>query len=201
MVFTLLTGCLEGAPVGQTNLSSAESKAAQGSFALASATIVPEKVIAAGPRGFCIDKRSLKTGRSGGFALLVPCAALDAQAQVFGLDTAILTLQAQPQRLQRAPTTANGLAEAFKDEQPIYEETGDGMSIVQLAQGGDALIPNGEGKHWRAALRFNGYLIGLAVYSEKGGVAAGENGKALLIEFAEAVLAASPLKQFAVEPE
>ncbi len=55
MVFTLLAGCLEGAPVGKTNLSSAESKAAQGSFALANATIVPEKVIAAGPRGFCID--------------------------------------------------------------------------------------------------------------------------------------------------
>jgi hypothetical protein len=32
-------------------------------------------------------------------------------------------------------------------------------------------------------------------------VAAGENGKVLLIEFAEAVLAASPLKQFPVELE
>lgn len=201
MMCTFLAGCLEGLPAGQSAPSSAKSEAAKGSFALASATIVPDKVVVAGPRGFCIDKRSLKTGRSGGFALLVPCAALDAEAQGLGLETAILTLQAQPQRLQSAQTSANGLAEAFKGEVPIYTENGDGMSIVQLAQGGDTLIPNGDGKHWRAALRFNGYLIGLAVYSEKDGVAAGSSGKALLIEFAEAVLAASPLQQVTSEAE
>mgnify|MGYP000639831532 CR=1 FL=1 len=83
------------------------------------------------------------------------------------------------------------LARAFAGIQPIYQENGDGMSLVHLAQGGAVIIPNGEPKHWRAALNFNGYLVGLALYSEKGGVASGGTGKALLIEFAEAVLAAN----------
>jgi hypothetical protein len=34
----------------------------------------------AGPPGYCIDAESLRTGRTGGFALLASCAALGANA-------------------------------------------------------------------------------------------------------------------------
>lgn len=179
-----LSGCLAADTGSERGL-------AKPKVALASATIVPDKLVVKGPKGFCIDRRSLKSGRSGGFALLVSCAALDEEARGIGLETAILTLQAQPQSKEAARAEAGSLARAFAGIQPIYQENGDGMSLVHLAQGGDVIIPNGEPKHWRAALNFNGYLVGLALYSEKGGVASGGTGKALLIEFAEAVLAAN----------
>lgn len=181
---SMLSGCLEAVPSETRVLS-------QSKGALGRATIVPDKLVVAGPKGFCVDRRSLKSGPSGGFALVVPCAALDEAAGGLGLEAAILTLQAQPQRKEVAQAEAESLARAFAGIQPIYQENGDGMSLVQLAKGGDAIVPNGDPKHWRAALSFNGYLVGLALYSEKGGIASGDEGKALLIEFAEAVLGAS----------
>ena len=184
VLISLLSGCLEAVSEGAR--PSGTPKAA-----LDSATIVPDKLVVKGPRGFCIDRRSLKSGQSGGFALLVSCAALGDEARGIGREAAILTLQAQPQRKEVAQAEAESLARAFAGIEPIYQENGDGMSLVQLAQGGDTIIPNGEPKHWRAALSLNGYLVGLALYSEKDGIASGGEGKTLLIEFAEAVLGAS----------
>jgi hypothetical protein len=190
---TLLSGCLAELPANGQAGSVLKAGGEKRSFALASAAIVPERVIGKGPAGYCIDKRSLKTGRMGGFALLAPCAALDARADSIGLEAAILTLQVQPMGLVEKEISAEALAQAFASEKPIYLENGDGISLVHLASGGETLIPQSDPKHWRGALKFNGFLIGLAVYSEKGGAAAGEAGKMLLIDFAEAVLSASPI--------
>lgn len=166
-------------------------QAGQRSFALASSVIVPGGVIARGPDGFCIDQRSVKTGRTGGFALIAPCVALDPRADGLGLETAILTLQVQPVGALGADTSARAVAEVFASENPIYLEDGDGISLVQLATGGEAIIPQSDPKHWRGALEVNGHLVGLAVYPAAGSAAAGAAGKALLIDFAEAVLSAS----------
>ncbi|MBU2981600.1 hypothetical protein KO498_07200 [Lentibacter algarum] len=163
-----------------------------GSRTLVATSIVPDRVTAKGPRGYCVDKRSVKTGRASGFAMLAPCAALGGKP-TGSEEPVLLTIQAQPKGLQAASTTAAGLAEAFAGHGTVHKETGDGLSLVQLQSGGDAIVPNGEPKHWRATLAFNGYLVGLAVYSEKGGAAANKRGKALLLAFAEEVLEASPL--------
>lgn len=192
LALTMLTACL-GEATSPDALTVAAPASKSRSYALAQAAIVPERVIAKGPSGFCIDKRSLKATGTGGFALLASCAALGAKA-TGQEEPVLLTIQAQLKGVRAGSTTAEGLAEAFADKGPLYKETGDGFSIVQLATGGDDFVPGGEPKHWRAALSFNGYLIGLAVYSEKGGAAAGKRGKALLLEFAEGVLGASPLK-------
>ncbi len=192
LALTFLAACLgEGTAPGALSVAAPTSQ--NRSYALAQASVVPERVVAKGPSGFCIDKRSLKASATGGFALLAPCAALGAKA-TGEEEPVLLTIQAQLRGLQGRQTTAEGLAEAFAKNGPLYSETGDGLSLVQLATGGDDIVPGGEPKHWRAALSFNGYLIGLAVYSEKGGAAAGKRGKALLLEFAEGVLGASPLK-------
>ena len=192
-----LSGCLElqAQDTGAGGTDTAQT--GQRSFALASSVIVPSGVTAKGPPGFCIDKRSVKTGRTGGFALIAPCAALDARADGLGLETAILTLQVQPVGALGGDISAQALAEVFAAEEPIYLEDGDGISLVQLAAGGEAIIPQSDPKHWRGALKVNGYLVGLAVYAEVGGAAAGDVGKTLLIDFAEAVLSAStePLSQ------
>ena len=192
VALTFLSACL-GEGTSPTAMSVASPAGKGRSYALAQAAVVPNRVVARGPSGFCVDKRSVKTSKTGGFALLASCAALGAKA-TGEEEPVLLTIQAQLKGLHSGPTTAEGLAKAFSDNGPIYKETGDGLSLVQLSTGGGEVIPNGEPKHWRAALSFNGYLIGLAVYSEKGGAAANKRGKALLLEFAEGVLGASPLK-------
>ncbi len=190
---TFLSACL-GEGTAPQALSVAAPTGSKGrSYALAQASIVPERVVAKGPKGFCIDMRSLKALGTGGFALLAPCAALGGKATGHE-EPVLMTIQAHLKGLKKAPATAAGMAEAFTEYSPIFQETGDGVSLLQLARGGDDVIPRGEPKHWRAALSFNGYLIGLALYSEKGGAASGARGKALLLEFAEAVLDASPLE-------
>ncbi|WP_298677274.1 hypothetical protein [uncultured Lentibacter sp.] len=187
VVLGFLSACLPGALPGAL-----ASGGAGKSFALARAEIVPGRVVASGPPGFCIDRRSLKTGRNSGFALLAPCAALDSGALGLGLEAAILTIQVQPAQAPLAEISAAGLAQAFADEAPIYEEDAGDVSLVHLARGGAQPIPNGDEKHWRAALVVNGHLVGLAVYAEAGGVAAGRAGRALLLRFAKAIVAASP---------
>lgn len=167
--------------------------------ALSSAELVPGRVVAKGPDGYCIDKSSFQSGVSG-FALIVPCVALGAEGSGLQTETVLMTIQAQPRVLSRSEASGDGLAEAFKDMQPLYTETGDGISLIQLGRGGNASIPGGEPKHWRAALSFNGYLVGLALYSEADGIAASEAGKMLLLTFAEEVLSASPIASAAPAP-
>lgn len=194
----VLSGCLgEGTGGGEGFSLLSQSPGSTRDQALDSAEIVPGAVVAKGPEGFCLDKRRLKASRAGGFALLAPCAALDAPAAGAAAPNALMTIQAQPRLLDGGPGDADGLAAAFAEYQPIYRETGDGLTLVQLAQGGDAVIPNGDSKHWRAALSFNGYQVGLTLYSEKGGVAATEEGKALILGFAEGVLSSSPIRSAA----
>lgn len=158
--------------------------------ALTSAEIVPGAVVAQGPNGFCLDKRRLEAARSGGFALLASCAALGKPGPQPSAPNALMTIQALPQQSGDA-IDADGLAEAFAAYRPIRREATGELSLVQLDRGGDAVITNGDTKHWRAALRLNGYQVGLTLYSEKGGVAATTEGKALIRAFAKAVVAAS----------
>jgi len=158
--------------------------------ALTSAEIVPGTVVAQGPRGFCLDKRRLEASRSGGFALLASCAALGKPSPQPAAPNALMTIQALPQQ-SGGSVDAEGLAEAFAAYGPISRESRDGLSLVQLERGGDEVITNGDMKHWRAALTVNGYQVGLTLYSEKGGVAATTEGKALIRAFAKRVVAAS----------
>ncbi len=193
----LLAGCDEmparvRAEAGSANLAANAPRPAH-SFAVTERELVAGKLVVRGPQGYCLDRRSIRTGASGGFALLASCAALGGEASGLGVEPVLMTVQVQPQLIRRGQASAAGLSEALAGRDPVYEDDGDGMSFVQLARGGDALIPNGEPKHWRAALSVNGQLIGLALYSEKGGAAATRTGKLLLIAFAEAILEASPV--------
>lgn len=193
-----LAGCLGEGGTGEGLSLLSDGLGTPRSHALASAELAPGAVVAKGPRGYCIDRRTLKTGVAGGFALIAPCNALGAEGAGTegtgaGTAPALMTIQVQPRLLGKEAKDADGLAAAFAEEGPIYRETGDGLSIVQLSRGGNNVITDGDPVHWRAALSFNGYLIGLALYSDKGGIAAQDEGKALIIGFAEAVLSSSPI--------
>lgn len=191
---TLLGGCLgTGQGVKQVGLLPSPADLVPKS-ALQEVRLLGSRVTVRGPKGYCIDSGAVRKSSTAGFALLAPCTALGEKNGDAVQTAALLTLQARARLLKAGLPDGETLATSMLDLEPVYSESGDGITIVQLAKGGDKYMPGGDPKHWRAVMNFNGALVGITVYSVKGGPAAGREGKALLLAFAERVRAASPIK-------
>lgn len=107
-----------------------------------------------------------------------------------------MTVQVQRRPLQQEPPDAKMLAEAVAPLRVLSREDGDGISLIQLAEGGDAALPGSDPKHWRGTMMINGHALALSLYAPEGSDAAGRKGRGLLIAFAEAILEASPIREY-----
>lgn len=107
-----------------------------------------------------------------------------------------MTVQVQRRPLQQEPPDAKMLAEAVAPLRVLSREDGDGISLIQLAEGGDAALPGSDPKHWRGTMMINGHALALSLYAPEGSDAAGREGRGLLIAFAEAILEASPIREY-----
>lgn len=150
------------------------------------------KIIVQGPRGYCVDPGSLKKGFGGGFALIAACNSL--RGELAGADVApvVMTVQVQPGFFKREMPTAAELATALAPAKVLRKVDGDGITLVQLAEGGNGGLPAGDPRHWRGTMLINGYFVGLALYAPKGSAQAGLGGKRLILALAENLRTASP---------
>jgi hypothetical protein len=201
----LLGGCLgEGTAQGMGFLSPKVKGESGGASAavtrpmrkpLARASLAGGRVVVAGPRGYCIDPGTLKTRPTGGFALLAACGALGAETGHFA-EPVLMTVQVQPRLLNpEAPDTA-AMTAALAPARVLRQEDGDGVSLVQVGEGGDKALPGGDPRHWRGAMVINGHLVGLAVYAPESSPMAGKDGRGLILALAEALREASPVKDY-----
>lgn len=148
-------------------------------------------VIVAGPMGYCVDPDSVQRKGNDRFALLAGCVSL---GRTFAdkVTPAVVTVSVLPQSRVAQQPTADRLAAPWAHAGVLRKIEGDGLSLVQLARGGDALLPGGDPRHWRGAMMINGHMIGFAAYGGAGSAVAGEAGRNVLIATAKAMRAASP---------
>jgi hypothetical protein len=162
-----LSACLDGAdaPAGQD--------------ALRTITFYDGAVTIDSPRGYCIDRTSVRHDADGRFALLASCESLTGEPGV-AVAPAVMTVAVLPRTDETAPPDAAAMAQAVGPGTVQRAEEDDGITLVRVAQGGEAVLPEGDPAHWRASLMLNGHVVGLAAYGPKGGEIAGSQGRELL---------------------
>ncbi len=167
----------------------------------ARAEMVRGAVVVQGPKGYCIDAKSLTSGGvSGGFALLASCESLLGRPAERPVLPALMTVSVLPYSLKPVQPRAHEMAAALAPHRALDQINGDGLTVVHLATGGEALSPKVDPKHWRGAMVINGHMIGLAVYAPKGSDLSGKDGLDLLGKLAETLREASPLETAAARP-
>lgn len=147
-------------------------------------------VMVTGPRGYCIDRASINRDAGGRFALLASCESLTGQPGIT-VAPAVMTVAVLPRGTAAAQPDATAMAAALGPDAVRRSEEGDGITLVQVTNGGETILPGGDPSHWRASMMINGYIVGLAAYGPNGGDIAGPRGRDLLRDLAEAVRAAS----------
>ena len=195
----LLAGCMDGGDggfafrggtggIGGGALSQPRER--DGSDALREADLAGGQVVAAGPRGYCVDDTTVSR-RGGGFALIASCQSLGASGPL--VPPAVMTVTVLPRLAGgQDELTAEDITAVMAPAQALAEMNGDGVAFVHLDTGGKDVIPGGADGHWRAAMRVNGYLVGLALYGPEGSPLADDDGLSLIAALSEAVRAASP---------
>ena len=151
------------------------------------------EVVVTGPRGYCIDRSSIKRGPGGRFALLASCESLTDQPGI-SVEPAVMTVAVLPHATRAVQPSSDAMVEALGRGSVRDTEDGDGIALVHIAEGGDTVLPGGDPSYWRASMVINGHLVGLAAYGPKGGAVAGTGGRDLLRDLAEDLRAASPIR-------
>ncbi|MFO7759446.1 MAG: hypothetical protein R6V26_13405 [Roseovarius sp.] len=147
-------------------------------------------VTVGGPRGYCIDRASISRDAGGRFALLASCESLTGQPGIT-VAPAVMTVAVLPRGSAVAQPDATAMADALGPNAVLRTDEADGITLVQVANGGETVLPGGDPSHWRASMMINGHIVGLAAYGPNGGEIAGPRGRDLLRELAEALRAAS----------
>ncbi|MEB8387554.1 hypothetical protein OO012_09965 [Rhodobacteraceae bacterium KMM 6894] len=152
------------------------------------------EVIVAGPDGYCIDPKSVRRRGGNSFALLANCAHLS-KTESSDAPAAVITVSVLAHSDTARQPSAAEMAAALTQSGVMAQIDGDGMTLVQVARGGDRKLPGSDPRHWRATLLINGHLVGLAVYSGPNGAATGRAGHDIMIATAKAMRQASPVKR------
>lgn len=148
-------------------------------------------VVVRGPSGYCIDRQTLRKRSTGGFVLLASCESLSG-LRGQEVEPVVMTVSVLPDTRGVARPAAEDIARLMAPAKVLAaHETGD-VTLVHFASGGEGILPDGDARHWRGGMVLNGHLLGLALYSGKGGPMAGKKGRALLTDLARAIRRASP---------
>lgn len=148
-------------------------------------------VVVGGPDGYCIDRRSIRRNKSGGFVLLASCESLSG-VRGHEVEPILMTVSVLP---DEAGDTRPGVAEiaaSMAPHQVLAQREGKTLTLVHFAGGGDGRLPGGDARHWRGASVLNGHLLGFALYARKGSVSAGPEGYRMLVELEKVIRQSSP---------
>ncbi len=180
----LLSGCL--APKPQDDAEAAVTRG------LHRAELAGGDIVIAPPQGYCIQKETLLSRATGGFALLASCETITGYVSGYDVDPMVLTITAVPRRSDAPEPDAEEIAAALGDRKVLRRLHGDGLTIVQV-MATESLTPEDDPRHWRAMMVLNGKMVGLALYGPKGSAMSGEKGLTMLSWQAERLREESPL--------
>lgn len=151
-------------------------------------------IAVAAPPGYCVDPAALRDAEDGSFVLMASCASLDPRAGGPAALPAILTVTVSAADPELEPPRAAELAQATPVPAIATVQRG-GLALAHFAEGGDAILPGGDPRHWRGATASGGRVIGLALYAPEGSTLAGEAGGQLVGAAAARIEARAPRGQ------
>ncbi len=167
-----LAGCEEG--FGTTS----NAALSQAKMAFGAVTLVP-------PRGFCIDRNSLKQQ----FALIARCDALGAPSAAADAPIGVITVSFSAAQAEGSLPTPEDTAAAL-DLSNISARRETDNAILFRAQGA-APVEGLSPRHWRATTRVGGHIMGVALYGPSDGRAVSGEGRAILTELIDGTSAGS----------
>ena len=153
--------------------------------------LVEGDVVAAGPRGYCVDPTTVRSERARGFAMLASCARLSAGGTGPDVPPVLATLTVGPRSTDAALPAAETLAR-LADSPLLAAREGRDLVIAQLGAGGQTFLEDGDRRYWRGAFVLNGRLVSLALYAPEGSPFAGAQGGPFLQQVADSIRAATP---------
>ncbi|MDP5219982.1 hypothetical protein Q5Y75_22490 [Ruegeria sp. 2205SS24-7] len=157
---------------------------------------LPTSVVLAGgdivlraPHGYCVEQRSVRSGKNNSFALLARCDALGAgrgsASQGFALIT--VTTEARADAIQ--PDT-DAIARSAAPAKPGTSRRYGDLAIVRFDETAHR-VRGASPQVWRTAFVENGNVVALALYAEEGSPMLGDRGARMLSELARRTRAAS----------
>ena len=153
-----------------------------------STTLARGAVKVTSPKGYCIDKSSIKNGLQGSSALLAACSALDGKGA--GNATAVMSLQISARRgNDAAKPTAIDLAKAAQPRRVVKSVQKGDLALVQIASGGDDALEPADPVHWRGATALDTRLVLLGLFAPEGSKLASDDGADLLAALARGLSA------------
>jgi hypothetical protein len=126
------------------------------------------------PRGFCIDKRTLKPQ----FALIARCDKLGVPSAAGNAPLGVITVSLAPSPAGTPLPSAEQITAALRLKQ-VGAPVEDDRSVIFRAAGKPTISGTGP-VHWRGTTQIGGQLIGLALYGPEDGRAVGSAGQAVL---------------------
>ncbi len=185
-----LSGCL-GSETGALGFLSSGSEPKRD--VVRTASLYDGNVVVRGPQGYCVDKRSLRSGKSRGFVMLASCEALSG-VRGNDVEPLIMTVSALPRDVNAAKPSAQEVANSMAPTPVLASFEAEDVNLVQFASGGEQALPGGDPRYWRGVMVLNGHLVGLALYARQGSPHAGAEGRDMLVELARSTRATTPVR-------
>lgn len=148
-------------------------------------------IVVRGPDGYCVDPASHRQNSGSTLVFIGSCEALTGKAGT-RVEAALMTVTVTPRRPRTSQPTASGIAAALSPKAVLEQIDEDGIAMVHFNAGGDAALPGGDPRYWRAGMALGGHLLSLAVYGPDGSRIAGPGGQSLLRALASEIRSASP---------
>ena len=146
----------------EESVALAQTQMANGAF-----TLVP-------PRGFCIDKNTLRQN----FALMARCDVLGAPDRAGGAPVGIITVSVTALKDDASLPTPEQVADAAKLAR-ISAEKSQSRAITFRAEGAPPAAGL-DAKHWRGVAQIGDRLMGIALYGPKGARAVSSEGREVI---------------------
>ena len=182
LVLLLASGLLAGcAAPGTSGISTQNSPGAT------SVDLAGGKVVLSAPRGYCIDRGSV---RRDGFALIARCDTLGHAGARRNDPLGLISVTVLPVTPDAKAPDAERLAASAPRAEVLDTRRIQGLTLVRLR----TATPPHDGTadvFWRGAFVLNGALVGLSLWAPEGSAALGDTGAGLLAELARRTRAAS----------
>ncbi|MEO1139780.1 MAG: hypothetical protein AAFW87_10010 [Pseudomonadota bacterium] len=156
-------------------------------------------VVVRGPRGYCVDGDSVRRQNGNQLVLLASCESLTGQRGT-AVEPALFVVNVKPTRAGIVPPKALGIAASMAPQKTLQAIDGDGLALVRLQAPSNPALPGSDPRYWRAGMVINNHFVSLAVYGKLGSPVAGKLGKTLILDLAESLRAASPVKRYIPAP-
>ena len=147
-------------------------------------TLQPTSVKVAGPKGYCIDPKTIQQDEQGSFVLLASCHSLTGRAPKSFAPAAILTIAMAPSDTPITTEAVRQLATGGSTAKIIKHHASIQTPVFQLESSLEHPIGGAQNRHWRGAMAMNDQLVAISAYVPRSSHGTAVSGKSLILKTA-----------------